>query len=282
MGDAAQAGSLEHEVFNRPFKVQPKFESWKTPGNYRRFPGGKELPDKLKVWRVQNTGKTYGGVVSRSWGFDDSPDAEVIVAGYNTGKENGAVGVGRHAGFLQWGYSAPPSKMTEAGKKFFLNCICYIHKFDGKRPLIRRARSDRMNPVRLALLIDRIKDKSFFSRTFTAEQLAKYEGNPEGLAQYYRDDYELIYWDEVYKIDEELKPLGIESNRKVGSLRRIIRLLKDNEHAETARLLLRRYTEESFKTADEWQVWFDKNKDRIFFSDVGGYKFRVVPEGYLE
>jgi len=71
MTDAAHAESLEHEVFTKPFKVQPTFTFWKIPDNYRRFPGGAELPDKIKVWRVQKTagaGRGSRGVVSRSWG----------------------------------------------------------------------------------------------------------------------------------------------------------------------------------------------------------------------
>ena len=36
--------------------------SGQTPGSYRRYPGGKDLPDKIKVWRVQNTGKDFGSV----------------------------------------------------------------------------------------------------------------------------------------------------------------------------------------------------------------------------
>ena len=35
--------------------------------------------------------------------------------------------------------------MTEPGKRFFLNCICYIHKFDGKRPLVPVQSSDRLD-----------------------------------------------------------------------------------------------------------------------------------------
>jgi len=215
MGDAAQGEPRKHVVFEKPFKVEPEFEYWKTPSSYRRYPGGKELPDKLKVWRIQNTGKSYGGVVARSWGFNDFPDAEVLTPGFNRGKESGAVGVGRHGNFLQWGFSAPPSRMTEAGKRFFLNCVCYIQKFDGKGPLIRRMRSDRINPIRLALLLDKIKEDGFFRSSFTPQQLKKYRQDPKALAKFYRDDYELIYWDEVYRIDEQLKQLGIASNRKI-------------------------------------------------------------------
>ena len=283
MGDAAQGELLKHVVFEKPFKVVPKYENWKTPDSYFRFPDSAHLPEKMKVWRVQNqrSGKSSNGVVARSWGFNDSPDAEVLTPGYNDGKEHGAVGVGRHGNFLQWGFSAPPSQMTEAGRKFFLNCVCYIDKFDGKGPLIRRVQSDRIAPVRMALLMPRINGDKAFRSSFTPEQLKKYRKKPKELARYYRNSNELIYWDEVYKIDDEFKQLGIKSNRKVETLGKIITLLKDSGKAEMAQLLLKRYTVESFDTQDEWQSWFDSNRDRIYFSDVGGYKFRVIPEGYL-
>jgi len=116
LGEAAQGELPRHDVFEQPFKVKPVYELWKTPSSYRRYPGGEKLPDTVKVWRVQKTTEEPGGttrpygVVSRSWGFNDSPDAEALAAGYNTGKENGAVAVGRHGNFLQWGFSAPPSR----------------------------------------------------------------------------------------------------------------------------------------------------------------------------
>lgn len=283
MADAAHAGSFEHEIFSKPFKVEPQFENYKTPSNYYdRHLGTDKLLDQMKVWLVQNTGKRYGSVVARSYGFTDSPDAEALVLGFNTGKEYGAVGIGRHGNFLQWGYWAPPSQMTEAGKKLFLNCICYIHKFDGKTPLIRRASSHRWNAIRLAALINRIKDDRFFSSTFPPELKKKYEGDPNGLVKYYRDDFEFIYRENVFLIDNELKSLDLKSNRKMETLEQLISLLKDEKHADTARSLLARYTNESFQNAEQWQSWFQDNKDRIFFSDVGGFKFFVVPKGYLK
>jgi hypothetical protein len=283
MADAAHAGLLEHEIFSKPFKVEPQFEYYKTPGNYfDRHLGTDKLPDKMKVWLVQKTGKRYGSVVARSYGFTDSPDAETLILGFNAGKEYGAVGIGRHGNFLQWGYWAPPSQMTEAGRKLFLNCICYIHKFDGKPPLIRRVSSHRWNAIRLAALINRIKDDRFFSSTFPSELKKKYEGDPNGLVKYYRDDFEFIYRDKVFLIDKELKSLGLKSNRETETLERLISFLEDEKHADTARLLLARYTSESFQTAEQWRSWFRDNKDRFFFSDVGGFKFFVVPKGYME
>ena len=282
MADAAHAGSFEHEIFSKPFKVEPHLEYRNTPDNYRRFPDGDKLPSQMKVWLVQKTEKRGGSVVARSYGFTDSPDAEALVLGFNTGKEYGAVGIGRHGNFLQWGYWAPPSQMTEAGRKLFLNCIWYIHKFDGKAPLIRKVSSDRWNAVRLAALINLIKDERFFSSAFPPELREKYKGDPDGLVKYYRDNFELIYRDKVFLVDNELKSLGLKSNREIETLKKLISLLKDEKHAETARLLLARYTTQSFQNAEQWQSWFEDNKNRIFFSDVCGYKFFVIPEGYME
>jgi hypothetical protein len=280
MGDAAQGEPRQHEVFSKPFKVQPAFESWKTPNNYRGYPGGKDLPDQIKVWRIQNTGKDYGSVASASYGFEDSPDAEILTAGYNVGKESGAVGVGRHGNFLQWGFSAPPSKMTESGKCFFLNCICYIHKFDGKLPLVRVQTSDRLRAVHLAMVSNRITDPKFRTNTFAPELLEKSKGDADALAKYLQENLELIYRDGKFRVDAELPAMGLQSNRKVGTLQRLIELLDDSRHASGARKALKRYTRESFETPQEWRMWFEKSRDRIYFTDVGGYKFLVVPQGY--
>ncbi len=96
------------------------------------------MPEQLKVWRVQRLQEKPGkmappyGVVAKPWKTGEARNAEVLAAGYNTGKMDGAVAVGRDGNFLQWGFSAPPSKMTAAGRAFFLNSICYIAKFDGR------------------------------------------------------------------------------------------------------------------------------------------------------
>ena len=281
MGDAAQGEPRRHEVFSKPFKVDPQLESWPTPGNYRRFPGGDQLPDTIMVWRVQNTGKSSGGVVARRFGFDDSPDAEILTAGFNSGKESGAVGVGRHGNFLQWGFSAAPSKMTDAGRTFFVNCICYISKFDGKAPLVYWRSGHRTDAIRAAALLNRIKDKAWAGRMFPADLLRKYAGDPQGLTQYYRDHLELIYRDKHFLVDAQLQALGIESNRQLSTLKRLIELLDQPEHAAAAKALLTRYTEQTFTTPKRWRNWLAKHEGRIYFSDVGGYKFRVIPEDYL-
>jgi hypothetical protein len=282
MADAAHGEPPKHEVYSKPFKVKPKYSFAETPSNYHEYPDGDKLPDKMKIWLVQDTGEPFGSVVARSYGFTDSPDAEIIALGFNMGKEYGAIGIGRHGNYLQWGYWGAPSQMTEAGKKLFVNCICYINKFDGKAPLVRQSSSHRTNAIRLAALINRITDDEFFARTFPENLKDKYGNDPNGLVKYYKDDFELIYRDTHFQIDDELKSLGISSNREIDTLQSLINLLSDSSKADLAKKLLDRYTEKSFQSKAQWQTWFDENKDRIYFTDVGGYKFLVAPEGYLE
>jgi hypothetical protein len=283
MTDAAHVESLDHEVYRTPFAVQPPVETWNTPSNYRGYPGGDKLPDKMKVWLVQRTGEKVSGVVMAGYGFTDSPDAEIIALGVNLGKNYGAVGIGRHGNFLQWGYMAPPSKMTEAGRNLFLNCVHYIRRFEGKTPLVRRVAMDRRNAPLLAGLVDRLSGdrKQFFLDTFPEELYEKYKSNSKGLAEYYQSNLEWVYQDKVLRVDDELKSLGVDSNRKIETLQRLIALLDDASKAVTAKKLLTRYTNVSFDTPQQWRQWLDANKDRIYFTDVGGYKFLVVPEGYL-
>ena len=59
-------------------------------------------------------------------------------------------------------------------------------------------------------------------------------------------------------------------------------MMKDPRKSELAGKFLRRYTNESFKTREEWENWLASNKGRIYFTDCGGYKFRTVPQGYLQ
>ena len=54
-------------------------------------------------------------------------------------------------------------------------------------------------------------------------------------------------------------------------------MLEKKDKPDRALRLLQRYTNEKFDTAAEWRKWLDQNRSRLFFSDVGGYKFFVGP-----
>ncbi len=77
-------------------------------------------------------------------------------------------------------------------------------------------------------------------------------------------------------VDEELRAFGVANHdpalldRAVGALR-----AGDGERAQLARTLLQRYTDERFATAAEWAAWLDENRDRLFFTEIGGFKWLV-------
>ena len=116
---------------------------WKTPGSYRTYPGGKELPAEMKVWRVQNLKENFQSITDNSFEefgvviapelFVKNADTENLVQGYNIAKGNNSVAVGRYKNYLHWGFSAVPSKMNETGVNLFLNSIMYISKFGGDK-----------------------------------------------------------------------------------------------------------------------------------------------------
>ncbi len=54
-------------------------------------------------------------------------------------------------------------------------------------------------------------------------------------------------------------------------------MLERNDQPELATRLLKRYTQEEFDTAQRWRDWLETNRNRLFFSDVGGFKFFAGP-----
>jgi hypothetical protein len=79
-------------------------------------------------------------------------------------------------------------------------------------------------------------------------------------------------------VDEDVKSLGL-SNREIRLLDRCIAMLKEKDRPELALRVLKRYTTEGFSDAADWQGWLEANRSRLFFTDVGGYKFLVAPVG---
>jgi len=233
----------------------------------------------MQVWKVQDLGSPTGkaGAATAVINAKDNPDAEAILLGFAPGKTFLATGIGRHGNYLQWGWSAPPAKMTAAGRNLFINNICYINKFDGIAPVIRDralARSRFLSNLR-----NSTSNARSAGRYFSPETIKKYENNMADLAPIYRENINLLYQKgEHYFIDAELKALGFASNGEITNLPKLIVLLSDQDKALLADKLLMRYTGKSFQTAQEWRTWFDASRAQIIFSETGGYRFYVIPK----
>lgn len=136
--------NTKNAIFKGPYKVKLTTVNRPTPvgaKEYAEFTRTK-LPATLPMWKVQNKdhGNTKGykvGMVTRQWGYLDSPDAEIISGG-ESAKSYGAISIGRHANFLHWGFAASPADMTEEAKPVFLNAVVYISKFAGHHIIARK------------------------------------------------------------------------------------------------------------------------------------------------
>jgi hypothetical protein len=239
----------------------------------------------MKVCRIQDTNNQVAkaGAVAPGVYSEYPGEAETIMLGFAPGKSYDSVGIGRHGNFMLWGWSAEPSRMTPSGQKLFLNCITYINKYDRKPfvPIPRRAMTRDQD---LVMILGRMEQRPSFAerylpRYFPTEIASKYKNDIAGMRKHYEGNIELVYAGAgKFTIDEDLRSLGINSNRKVSMIKSLIELLADESKASLARDCLNRYTKQTFTSAQKWNQWYEENAANLIFSDRGGYCFYVIPE----
>ena len=133
-----------HPIFKGPYRVKMTLVDRPTPEGAKEFAPlvGETLPETTKMWRVNSKGYETDkgfliGMVSRPWGFEDSPEAEWISSG-NCAKSIDAMALGRHGSFFHWGFAAAPMDMTDEAKPLLANAIVYISKFAGQHVIARK------------------------------------------------------------------------------------------------------------------------------------------------
>lgn len=238
----------------------------------------------MNVWRIQDTNNKRGkaGAVSPGFVSDYPGEAEMMVLGFSPGKAYDSLGIGRHRNFLVWGWSAAPSKMTDLGRKLFINCICYMKKVNHKKffkiPILSSPRDKVFLYLEYALEDSRFKNE-YLNRFIPKDLMEKYKTDMKALLKLYEDNVELIYGkDNMFYLDEDLITLNIRSNRQVTSLQKMVAWRFEESKAKLAQKVLLRYTNKQFETAKEWETWFKDNRASFIFSDTGDYNFYVLPE----
>ncbi len=132
----------EHAIFKGPFKTAITLKNRATPkGVLKAFDGG-NVPKEIPMWEVDKEGYEDGkgfrvGMVARGWGFEDSPNSEIISGGVSS-KQKTAVALGRHGNFFLWGFAGSPDYMTDEAKKVFANVVAYIHKHADDKMIVRK------------------------------------------------------------------------------------------------------------------------------------------------
>lgn len=285
-----------HKIFNSPVKVDVKTETIKAPANYdyREFKGRWKDPSKMPVIKTHNTKPptkdiSWGYAIYDDGGLADSPDVELICGGV-TGKGPSYYSILRHGNYMLWGFSSTPSDFTQQGKELFLNCMHYMASLKEEYPLVKMLMHSRKAIINT---IEHTRvNKAFFSHLpwyIPEETMKKWGKNLDELEKWYKEneaylvgkegkyDKDKKRLDRTFNPDEDAKKLGTPNN-SVASLGKWIELLgSDNEETQKRALaLIKRYVScATFTEKAEWKKWYDENKDYIFFSDVGGFKFFV-------
>ena len=75
-------------------------------------------------------------------------------------------------------------------------------------------------------------------------------------------------------LDKDVKSLKTPNSDK-DLLNQCISMLENKKDVNKANRILRRYTLLNFKTANQWRQWYENNKEALFFTEAGGFKFMV-------
>ena len=326
LGEYALDWDSEHPIFKGPFEVNLEIEERPTPETAREYPGAGELPETMPMFCVHEKGSRVG-MVSRPWGYIDSPETEIISGGESS-KSIDAVAISRHANLFHWGFVGNPDTMTETGRNLFANAIVYASKFKGQRPIARKlnervATSHDIDQQKMyhtedfynkyvfaqesaykeilkmqeaakakkeageSLLADeeaimnmppfRVIPREQLVQMLLPEQFAIYGTDYDRYSEYFegKDGY---YFDDKAQgnivVDEDAKFLKIPIG-DIRLLEKAIDLLGDEATSAMGQRLLDRYTLRKFSTQRQWKEWFAANREKIFFSEGGGWVYLV-------
>ena len=116
-----------------------------------------------------------------------------------------------------------------------------------------------------------------------ADFLKRYQGrlfdefgeDEDKYLAYYKENTPYFYGGEgIYEltVDEDAKAWQIPTN-DVRLLDKAITCLEEGMEVERAQRILTRYTLCEFTQPSEWRAWFDKYRDKLFFTESGGWFF---------
>lgn len=122
-----------------------------------------------------------------------------------------------------------------------------------------------------------IQSYADFLKRYQKDLFDKFGEDEKAYIAYYDENYDYFYSEDanyVITLDEDVKSLGIP-NTDPKLLEKCIQLLESNQDVAKAKRILARYTLLNFTTPKEWRSWYEKNKNKIFFTQTGGFYFMV-------
>ena len=276
----------EHEIFQKPFPVAFKIENTPTPDNFKKWkPTVGDTVPTFAVFASYDEKHDEPGLVTGDMGFEDMPDAERILGGINM-KGPDYAAIARHGSFVMWGFHTLPEKLTDEGRKLFLNTLAYsvAHKGALVESLrLRPSRTDLEQALTIFLgLYPEAERKGMLQRHFAGEAI------PDALLtdqvagrKWYAERAPFLHpvddgsdWNTAYQlaIDAQCKELGFANDSLAFLEALAARLSKDKSDA-LATALAARYV--PGVAANEFSAWLAQNRDKLYFTEAGGWVWRV-------
>ena len=265
-----------HEVFRTPFPIDEQPTPFATPEHYFTF--DPKVEKELPTLRITRDKPREWGLVTTDLGFSDSPDVDWIAGGIHS-KGPGYAAIARHGAFVLWGFHGSPDEMTETGQKLFLNVLSYAHKHAGARVEVRRETAPRdvlANSLRTWLprtpAADRAKRLDQMLGTTSLEGV-DFDA-PETVEKWLGANLGFVRADtrSRFGIDAECKQLGVANH--VPAFLDALRARFARDPADPlATTLLRRYV--PGVEAAGFGAWLERHRAALYFTDWGGYTWRV-------
>lgn len=148
-----------------------------------------------------------------------------------------------------------------------------------KKALEKQARGEKLTGEEKAALRNTVKLQSYaeWLKSREPELFEKFGDEEQAYMDYYDENRDYFYGGDkmaYWVVDEDVKSWGIPNN-DLQLLEKAIGCWERGEEVEKAQRVLTRYTLCRFGTPQEWRKWYETNKDRIFFTESGGWFFMV-------
>lgn len=256
-----------HPIFQGPLPVTPTLVE-------KRCPHSKL---KIQAWKVEQPQDNPGLVSSRRH-FSSAEDSEIISGGVNMKGVSG-VPLVREANRLLWGFVAPPTEMTQEGRRTFVNALTWIHQFDGE---VQREFAGLHDRGTIKSVLDSpYVDAKNLNRWFPQSLIEKTAGDKDALRKHFENRMGYVHvptGSGLLQVDREAEQLKTPIH-ETESIEKWIDMLDGDQSKLTFRLL-QRYTRQRIRRkSKKWRQWFDANKDQLVFVEESGYRFVVKEKG---
>lgn len=146
----------------------------------------------------------------------------------------------------------------------------------------KKAKGVSLSGYEARLLNAKIKKQELSWEDFLIDKMGEYhqefKGDVNKFHKYLRSNMDYLFLlrdvNEKFIVDEDAKKLKI-ANNNIAILDKAISMLEKGKDPELAKRILDRYTLCTFEKTNEWREWFDTYKDKLFFTESGGWYFMV-------